>query len=241
MKEDWEFLEFLENIFNNFYFQCVFKLLLILILAGLIGFERNNWNKPAGFRTHSLVGLSAVLMAICGEYLFIKYNADPSRISAQLLSGIGFIGAGTILRDGFNVKGLTTAASLLAVTCVGLCIGLGFFFIGILATVIIYIVLSYSYLITDKLDHFMIADIIVGFSDKNQKSIEQIQEIFEEHDISIKKLEKSSNINENEELVEIINFTVKYNHNLKLSKIVNQISNLDSVCSIERNEQLVHS
>ena len=68
-----------------------------------------------------------------------------SRIPAQLLSGIGFIGAGTILRDGLNVKGLTTAASLLAVTCIGLCIGAGFYLGGIVATFIVYIILSHSH------------------------------------------------------------------------------------------------
>ena len=76
------------------------------ILAGIIGLERSSWNKPAGFRTHSLVWMSAVLIMLCGEYMSKEYNIDPSRIPAQLLSGIGFIGAGTILRDGFNVKGL---------------------------------------------------------------------------------------------------------------------------------------
>jgi len=82
---------------------------------------------------------------LCGEYLAANTNADISRIPAQLLSGIGFIGAGTILRDGLNVKGLTTAASLLAVTCIGLSIGAGFYFGGIAATIIVYFVLSHSY------------------------------------------------------------------------------------------------
>ena len=133
------------DIFLSFEVQAIIKLALGFILAGIIGAEREALNKPAGFKTHSLIGVSSVLIMLCGEYLAANTNADISRIPAQLLSGIGFIGAGTILRDGLNVKGLTTAASLLAVTCIGLSIGAGFYFGGIVATIIVYFVLSHSY------------------------------------------------------------------------------------------------
>jgi len=133
------------DIFLSFEVQAIIKLALGFILAGIIGAEREALNKPAGFKTHSLIGVSSVLIMLCGEYLAANTNADISRIPAQLLSGIGFIGAGTILRDGLNVKGLTTAASLLAVTCIGLSIGAGFYFGGIAATIIVYFVLSHSY------------------------------------------------------------------------------------------------
>ena len=120
-------MESVLSFFNSFGFQAIIKLILGFMLAGIIGLERSSWSKPAGFRTHALVGISSVLIMLCGEYMSRAYDIDPSRIPAQLLSGIGFIGAGTILRDGFNVKGLTTAAGLLAVTCIGLSIGAGFF------------------------------------------------------------------------------------------------------------------
>ena len=133
--------------------QTIFKLILIVFLSGFVGFERESWNKPAGFRTHVLVGISAVLVMVCGEYLYKATGADQTRIPAQLLSGIGFIGAGTILRDGFNVKGLTTAAGLLAVTCVGLAVGAGDYLDAIIATAVVYAVLSYSHIISGKLEH----------------------------------------------------------------------------------------
>ena len=100
-----------------------------------------------------------------------EYDIDPSRIPAQLLSGIGFIGAGTILRDGFNVKGLTTAAGLLAVTCIGLSIGAGFYLGGIATTLIVYIILSYSYKISDKLDHFNILDLEIEIGGNTNEEI----------------------------------------------------------------------
>ena len=133
------------DIFLSFEVQAIIKLALGFILAGIIGAEREALNKPAGFKTHSLIGVSSVLIMLCGEYLAANTNADISRIPAQLLSGIGFIGAGTILRDGLNVKGLTKAASLLAVKCIGLSNGAGFYFGGIVATIIVYFVLSHSY------------------------------------------------------------------------------------------------
>ena len=139
-------MEMVKTIINSFEFQTIIKLLLGIFLAGIIGLERSSWSKPAGFRTHALVGISAVLVMICGEYMSKSFGVDSSRIPAQLLSGIGFLGAGTILRDGFNVKGLTTASTLLAVTCIGLCIGAGYYLCGIIATALVYIILSYSIL-----------------------------------------------------------------------------------------------
>ena len=129
----------------SFEVQSLIKLILGFLLSGIIGAERESLNKPAGFKTHSLIGVSSVLVMLCGEYMSMTSNTDVSRIPAQLLSGIGFIGAGTILRDGLNVKGLTTAASLLAVTCIGLSIGAGFYLGGIITTIIVYFILSHSH------------------------------------------------------------------------------------------------
>ncbi len=130
----------------SFEVQAIIKLFLGFILAGIIGSERESLNKPAGFKTHSLIGVCGVLVMLCGEYLSkTGQSVDAARIPAQLLSGIGFIGAGTILRDGFTVKGLTTAASLLAVTCIGLSIGAGFYLGGIVATIFAYYILSRSH------------------------------------------------------------------------------------------------
>ena len=98
-------IEGFQNLMTIKEFEIFFKLILIVFLAGVVGYERESWKKPAGFRTYVLVGISAVLVMICGDLLYKNHGADPTRIPAQLLSGIGFLGAGTILRDGFNVKG----------------------------------------------------------------------------------------------------------------------------------------
>lgn len=134
------------NFLLSFEVQAVIRLILGFVLAGIIGSERESLNKPAGFKTHCLIGISSVLVMLCGEYLTeTGLTVEATRIPAQLLSGIGFIGAGTILRDGVTVTGLTTAASLLAVTCIGLTVGAGFYLGAIVATIFSYYLLSRSH------------------------------------------------------------------------------------------------
>lgn len=121
------------------------RLLLSCILGGLVGIERERNKRPAGFRTHILVCIGSVIVMLSNLYIFDKYryvaNIDPARLGAQVISGIGFLGAGTILKEGVTVKGLTTAASLWAVACIGLAIGLGFYFGAVAATVFVLITL----------------------------------------------------------------------------------------------------
>lgn len=119
------------------------RLVLAGLLGGIIGYEREYTNRPAGFRTHILVCVGAALVMITSEYIFARYDGsiDPARLGAQVVSGIGFLGAGTIIRDGVNVRGLTTAASLWAVSCVGIAVGTGFYEGAAVATAIIFLTL----------------------------------------------------------------------------------------------------
>ncbi|HEY8349378.1 MAG TPA: MgtC/SapB family protein [Clostridiales bacterium] len=120
------------------------RLLLAVLLGGFIGYEREHTNRPAGFRTHILVCAGAALVMATSEYMVRRYSisaVDPARLGAQVISGIGFLGAGTIIRDGVNVRGLTTAASLWAVSCVGIAVGCGFYLGAVIATILIFITL----------------------------------------------------------------------------------------------------
>jgi putative Mg2+ transporter-C (MgtC) family protein len=118
------------------------RLTVGLILGAIIGWERELHRQPAGFRTHSLVALGAALFAIISGYGFTGGNADPTRIAAQIVSGIGFLGAGTILHYRGHIRGLTTAASLWAVAAVGTATGTGLYVLAIFGTVLILIILS---------------------------------------------------------------------------------------------------
>lgn len=222
-------MDFIIDITTSFWFQTILKLILGFVLSGIIGLQRDTWNKPAGFRTHSLVGISAVLIMLCGEYMTQKYNADPTRIPAQLLSGIGFIGAGTILRDGFNVKGLTTAAGLLSVTCIGLSIGAGYYLGGIITTIIVYVILSYSYKLSDKLDHFDSLELHIKIS-KNDV-LKQIEKTLSRYEVDIKQIKKlNKDTTENaESLIIVGEYNKKIFSRNELLHAISSIKNVDEV------------
>ncbi len=117
------------------------RLLAAFVLGGIIGLERERRDRPAGLRTHILVTVaSALLMMLSG--LVAGENFDPGRIAAGVVTGIGFLGAGTIIRYGADVHGLTTAATIWAAAAVGLTVGIGSYSAAIVATAIIFITLT---------------------------------------------------------------------------------------------------
>ena len=129
------------------------KLILALICGGLLGIERGRKKRPAGFRTYMLVCIGASLVMMTNDYISMMYQTgDPSRMGAQVISGIGFLGAGTIITTGHNrVKGLTTAAGLWASACVGLAIGIGFYEGAILGTVMIFFAMVTMHTLDEKI------------------------------------------------------------------------------------------
>lgn len=200
------------------------KLVLIVILSGIVGYERESWNKPAGFRTHVLVGISAVLVMICGQYLSEKSGADPTRIPAQLLSGIGFLGAGTILRDGFNVKGLTTAAGLLAITCIGLFVGAGYYLGAIIATAVVYVVLSYSHILSTKLEHSDILDLKVTASSPKE-IVKEVNGILKNYNVEIIRLK----VIEDEDVPDYVRIIMKYRESTDKNEILSKLIEIEKV------------
>ena len=129
----------------------VFRLLLAAVLGGIVGMERGSGDRPAGFRTHILVCAGSALIMLVSMYGFEGFdkvpfeyprNRDSARIAAQVVSGIGFLGAGTILHEGITVRGLTTAASLWMISAIGLAAGAGMYSISVAATIITFITLT---------------------------------------------------------------------------------------------------
>ena len=156
------------------------RLLCAMIVGLIIGTEREYTHRPVGMRTHILVALGSCAVMITGELIFVEYMAygatpDPARLSAQVITGVGFLGAGTILREGPTVKGLTTAASLWSVACLGIAAGAGYYIVAgagmifILVTLTVFEALqklllrnrhSYRDYIVDTVDVAMVLDLI---------------------------------------------------------------------------------
>lgn len=135
------FLNIMLNTLTGFNtYSVVFRILLAAIFGGAIGFERGQHGRAAGLRTHMLVCVGSTVTVLSGLYAAVEmgFNSDPMRVSAQVISGIGFLGAGTILtRNESQVTGLTTAAGLWTTACIGIAVGLGFYWASIAAFVVV--------------------------------------------------------------------------------------------------------
>lgn len=124
-----------------------FRLVCALLIGVVIGTERENAHRPAGMRTHMLVALGSCAVMLTSQLLFAEYhaigaNVDPARLSAQVIAGVSFLGAGTIIREGATVKGLTTAASVWTVACLGIAAGFGYYALALTGMLFILITLT---------------------------------------------------------------------------------------------------
>jgi len=124
------------------WWEALARLLLAVALGGVIGFERESVDKPAGFRTNILVCVGAALFALLSTAGFFGTGADPARVASNIVVGIGFLGAGTIFRTGGGVQGLTTAATLWTVAAIGTACGIGYYAGALGATTIVIVVLT---------------------------------------------------------------------------------------------------
>lgn len=126
--------------------EILLRLLFAMLIGTIIGTEREFTHRPAGMRTHMLVALGSCTVMLTGQMIFCQYyplgaSPDPARLAAQVIAGVGFLGAGTILREGTSIKGLTTAASVWAVACLGVAVGAGFYEIGLIGTILMMVTL----------------------------------------------------------------------------------------------------
>ena len=189
-------------------YEIILRIVMAIIIGGVIGYERGHQNRPAGFRTHILVCLGAAIVSMIQDQLrvnILKYTilhpevaqvlkTDLGRIGAQVVSGIGFLGAGTIMRDKGIIGGLTTAASIWATGCLGLSIGWGFYYLAIPAGIGIIIVL----VTLKKLERYWIENkhiMKIDIQYKKEYSYSDIliknNNIFKEMNVRIKDVTKS--------------------------------------------------
>lgn len=215
--------------------EIVFKLTLACVLGALIGLERESLDRPAGLRTYTLVSVGSTLAMIVSIDIYLQYyqtvNADPGRIAAQVVSGIGFLGAGTIMREGATVRGLTTAAGLWVVACIGLAVGAGLYIPAIATTVLILFVLVYF----AKFEHIFTGmreykGLVMVVEDRPGQ-VGTIGSIMGELNVLIKNIQLSRVDNGENLEVELL---LQLPPNLSIGQVIDEFSDLKGLRSINR-------
>lgn len=204
-----------------------FRILLAVIIGGMIGYERGTNNRPAGFRTHILVCLGATIVSLIQDHLRINIlnyalknpvaaqviKSDLGRIGAQVVSGIGFLGAGTIIREKRSIAGLTTAASIWVTGCIGLGIGWGFYSLSIISGITVLVVLiTFKRVENVLIDRKITKTLTIYYTDESFLTHDLIKtyDIFKNHHMKIKNLKKEPELK-------------KVTYTIVLPKIYNQI------------------
>ena len=174
---------------NMITYEFVLRLFVAAMLGGVIGLEREYRAKEAGFRTHFLVALGSGLFMILSQFGFDdvlahyeRVSLDPSRIASQVVTGIGFIGAGTIIFQKHVVRGLTTAAGLWVTSAIGMTAGAGMYVLSIATTVLVLLCLEALYFI---LQHFGTRNITVTFSTPKEENIQPVLQRLRDKEIII--------------------------------------------------------
>ncbi len=208
------------------------KLLVAVVLGGIIGYERQIRNKSAGLRTHILVCIGSCLIMILSINIYYSVqgmtNADPTRLAAQVVSGIGFLGAGSIMREGLTIKGLTTAASLWVVSGVGLAVGSGYYLGACLTTGLVFITL---YLV-GRLEKKDCAEHLVGLVIKSINSPGQIGKIgavLGGHGVSIRDIkieEQGKNLD--------LSLMLYFPTNVSINEVTAVLSEIQGILSVRR-------
>jgi putative Mg2+ transporter-C (MgtC) family protein len=212
----------------------VFRLVLSAILSGVIGFEREFHGRAAGFRTHILLCVGSTLIMLTSIHIFDVYSGrvpiDPARLAAGVVTGIGFMGAGTIMRYKASVRGLTTATSLWVAAGIGLAVGSGLYFGAIVTTLIAVIALMFF----SRLEHVMIRKnwyktVVIETKD-GLEQLKRIRETLSEYGSEINDLEADRS---KDGTHMILKFGLKLTTNLHNAQLIEDIARVEGVKSVK--------
>ncbi len=211
----------------------LFKMLLALLCGGVLGIERGRKKRPAGFRTYMLVCLGATLVMMTNEHICEIYGTgDVARMGAQVVNGIGFLGAGTIITTGHNrVKGLTTAAGLWAAACIGLAIGSGYYEGALFGTFMIFLIM----VVLHSFDRRMLASaklVMLYVEFEKMSAIRRITAFTKEHNIVIDDIEAESSEHARTSKAAAI-ITLRLPAKALHGELVEQVSAIEGVIYVE--------
>ena len=219
---------------GNFYFWgAVLRMLLAVICGGIIGIERESKRRPAGFRTHILICLGASMTTLVSQYLVLYMHlfTDLARLGAQVVSGMGFIGAGTIIvTKRRQVKGLTTAAGLFTTAMVGLAAGAGFFEAALITTGFVLV----AELFLSRFEYFIMStsrNLNLYIEYKENESLVQMSEYLRLHHVGVSDLQvtKSGAASQNPCAIFSLDLPRKFSHD----KLMTALSGIEGVVSVE--------
>ncbi len=211
--------------------EIIIKLLLALFIGGLTGLEREKSHQFAGFRTHILVSVGSCITSITALNLFNQYyfyaNIDPGRLPAQVLSGIGFLGAGAILKTRNGIKGLTTAAGIWATACIGIAIGYGQYVLAILAWIFVMATLY----ILKKIDKvfFKKRENILSLKIDDIHVMSDLYDKFNKSSIVIKNI----GIEYGENNIWKINFYIVYDRRFMIDEFIKDLKKINHVIFVD--------
>lgn len=226
------FMEYIRNVNTA---SVVIRLALAVIFGGLIGLERERKHRPAGFRTHILICLGASMTTLTSQYLFLSLHqfTDIARLGAQVIAGIGFIGAGSIIvTQRRRVKGLTTAAGLWASAAIGLCFGAGFYEGGIIAALLILAVeLLFSKIEYRIMNNAREVNLLVEYKDLS--SLNSVLRYMKEVDLKILSLEILKS-DANPAGKNCVNIDLHIHRKLRIKDMIADISHIPGIIAVER-------
>jgi len=167
--------------------EIIIRILASLILGGAIGLERQYHDKPAGFATNTLICAGSAVFALLSIASAFNYGGDPARIAAQIVAGVGFLGAGSILREGNKISGLTTAAGIWIVAAVGMAAGYGEYLIAGIATVSVLILQLFLRQLMNSFNYVRLYDSLTIKCEPSTAIVEQINTVLKKHKAEVLK------------------------------------------------------
>lgn len=227
------------------WYEVLLRLALAIIVGGLIGYEREYKNRPAGFRTHILVCIGAAVTSMIQLYaiqetsnmilrepaLASALKADIGRLGAQVITGVGFLGAGTIIHEKGSVKGLTTAASIWVVACIGLAVGLGYYFLSVFSTIGVFIVLvSLKRVEARFFERAKITKFEIHYLSRGEL-VKKLEEYFKGRNIKVQNIEFELEEDEETEYQTCL-YTVLVPRHIKANEIIRDLCYYDEIAKV---------